>query len=123
MLLKDFAIVPLVSGETSPDEIADVLESVWGGPETCLIISSDLSHYLEPEAGRRVDLETANGIERLAPEAIGEDQACGRIPIRGLLRAAAAHQLHPHVLDLRNSGDTGGPRNQVVVYGDFAFST
>jgi AmmeMemoRadiSam system protein B len=121
VVLKHFSLVPLLAGEASADQIAGVLERVWGGPETRLVISSDLSHYLDSETARLVDRATAEAIESLAPERVGNDQACGRVPIRGLLRAARAHGLRPTTVDLRNSGDTAGPRDQVVGYGAFLF--
>ncbi len=121
VLLGEFTLVPLVAGETTQGEVADVIEALWGGPETCVIISSDLSHYLDPESAQRLDGATAKAIERLDPLGIGEDQACGRVPILGLLQAATAQHLRAHTVDLRNSGDTGGPRSQVVGYGAFVF--
>ncbi|HHC71284.1 MAG TPA: AmmeMemoRadiSam system protein B [Thiotrichales bacterium] len=121
MVLGDFAVVPLVVGEAAPGEVAEVLDRLWGGPETLIVISSDLSHYLPYEAARRIDSRTAEAIEELHPEAIGYDQACGRNPLNGLLLAARRHGLRAQTLDLRNSGDTAGPRNQVVGYGAWIF--
>ena len=121
VVLGDFELVPLVAGEAEAEEVAGVLEALWGGPETRVIVSSDLSHYLDPESARALDRATANAIEALDPEAVREGQACGRVPVRGLLRAAADHGLRAETVDLRNSGDTGGPRSQVVGYGAFAF--
>lgn len=121
VVLKDFALVPLVAGEATPEKISSALETLWGGPETRFVISSDLSHYLDSEAARRLDATTAAAIEALDAGAVGEEQACGRIPIRGLLAAAAKHRLHAHTADLRNSADTGGPPEQVVGYGAFLF--
>jgi AmmeMemoRadiSam system protein B len=120
-VLNRFTLVPLAVGEATPEEIGQVLEVLWGGPETRFVISSDLSHYCDSEAARRLDRVTANAIEAMNPEAIGEDQACGRIPIRGLLHAARRHGLRARTVDLRNSGDTAGPREQVVGYGAFVF--
>jgi AmmeMemoRadiSam system protein B len=120
-VLGDFSVVPLVVGEAEVDEVRPVLDAVWGGPETCFVISSDLSHYHDAETARQLDRLTAIAIEAMKPESIVEDGACGRIPVCGLLRAAAAHRLSAKTLDLRNSGDTGGPRDRVVGYGAFAF--
>ncbi len=122
VVLQDFAIVPLVAGDATPGQVAAVIETLWGGPETRFVISSDLSHYLNSDAARLIDAATAAAIERLAPEDITEGQACGRIPILGLLEAAHHRGLRARALDLRNSGDTAGPRHQVVGYGGFAFS-
>jgi AmmeMemoRadiSam system protein B len=120
-VLSRFTLVPLAVGDATPEEIAQVLEVLWGGPETRLVISSDLSHYYDSQAAQRLDRATAKAIEALKPEAIGEDQACGRFPIRGLLQAARRHGLRARTVDLRNSGDTAGPRDQVVGYGAFVF--
>ncbi|HBZ69678.1 MAG TPA: AmmeMemoRadiSam system protein B [Deltaproteobacteria bacterium] len=121
-VLGDFRLVPLLVGEATPDEVADVVEALWDGEETLLLVSSDLSHYLSYEAARRIDQETTASIERLAPEEIGYDQACGRLPVQGLLLAARRHGLRATTLDLRNSGDTAGPRDSVVGYGAYALA-
>ena len=123
VILAEFSVVPLAAGETTPEAIREVLEVLWGGPETRFVISSDLSHYHDAETARCVDEVTAKAIEALAPEDIGDDQACGRLAIRGLLQAARAHGLRARAVDLRNSGDTAGPRDRVVGYGAFAFGS
>jgi AmmeMemoRadiSam system protein B len=120
-VLADFTLVPLVVGEATAEQVCEVLDALWDGPETRFVISSDLSHYLDADAARQMDRLTADAVEGLRPEDIGEDQACGRIPIRGLLQAARGRGLHAHTVDLRNSGDTSGPRHQVVGYGAFVF--
>jgi len=120
-VLDTFTLVPLAIGDATPDEIAEVLETLWGGPETRFVISSDLSHYHDLQAARRLDRATAKAIETLKPNAIAADRACGCIPIRGLLQIARQRQLRPRTLDLRTSGDTAGPHDQVVGYGAFAF--
>jgi hypothetical protein len=120
LVLDDFSLVPLAVGDATPEEVAEVLEQLWGGPETLIVISSDLSHYLPYEVARRVDHETAQAILALdAP--VSHEQACGGTPVNGLLLAARHHHLKPHLLDLRNSGDTSGDRSRVVGYGAFAF--
>jgi AmmeMemoRadiSam system protein B len=121
-LLGEFSIVPLVAGEATAEQIAEVLEMLWGGPETRLVISSDLSHYLHSQSARALDGTTAAAIEELKGEAIAEEQACGQLPIRGLLCAARRHGLRARTLALRNSGDTAGPPERVVGYGAFAFA-
>lgn len=121
VVLGEFKIVPLVVGEAEDDEVAQVLETLWGGDETRFVISSDLSHYHDYVTARTLDAATARAIERLRPKEIGREQACGRVPIRGLLRAAIAHGLRVETIDLRNSGDTAGPRSEVVGYGAWAF--
>jgi MEMO1 family protein len=120
-VLDRFTLIPLAVGDATPEDIAAVLEALWGGPETRFVISSDLSHYHDLQTARRLDRATAKAVEALKPNAIGEDRACGRIPIRGLLQVARRHRLHPRTLDLRTSGDTAGPCDQVVGYGAFAF--
>lgn len=120
-LLEDFKVVPLLVGDANPKEVAQVLDALWGGPETLIVISSDLSHYLPYERARAVDRETAQMILRLSPE-LSPEQACGGMPINGLLLASRLHGLKPELLDLRNSGDTAGDQRRVVGYAAFVFS-
>ncbi|NJD36595.1 MAG: AmmeMemoRadiSam system protein B [Betaproteobacteria bacterium] len=121
-LLPDFRLLPLAVGMASAEEVAEVLEVLWGGPETLIVVSSDLSHYLPYDTARRVDGVTAQAILDLR-RPISHEQACGGTPVNGLLLAAQRHGLTPHLLDLRNSGDTAGPRDRVVGYGAFAFTS
>ncbi len=120
-LLDDFAIVPLAVGDVAPAEVSQVLERLWGGPETLILISSDLSHFLDYETARQLDRQTAQAINQFRPEKIGRDQACGRIPIQGLLNAAKSRHLRVDLVDLRSSGDTAGSRDRVVGYGAWVF--
>jgi len=120
VVLGRFTLVPLVVGTAGADEVAEVLERVWGGPETLLVISSDLSHYLTAEAAERADRETAAEILALGGP-LRPDQACGAAPINGLLRAARRRGMAARQLDLRHSGDTSGDRGRVVGYGAWAF--
>jgi hypothetical protein len=119
--LGEFQLVPLVVGDATGAEVAEVLEELWGGPETLIVISSDLSHYLDYESARDIDSVTSKAIEALHGEAIGHNQACGRIPVQGLLIEAQLHGLQAQTVDLRNSGDTAGPRDRVVGYGAYVF--
>ena len=119
--LGRFHLVPLVVGDASPDEVAEVLGRLWGGPETLIVVSSDLSHYLDYASARAVDARTTGAIEALAPEALEFEQACGCIPVQGLLQVARAKGLQVETLDVRSSGDTAGPRDRVVGYGAYAF--
>ncbi|MFH1263917.1 MAG: AmmeMemoRadiSam system protein B [Pseudomonadota bacterium] len=120
-VLREFKIVPLVVGRASPEEVAEVLERLWGGEETLIVISSDLSHYLPYADAQRTDQGTAKEI--LTWEVpITHEQACGATPVNGFLVAAKKHDLTGELLDLRNSGDTAGDRRQVVGYASFAFS-
>lgn len=119
-VLGEFRLLPLAVGEATADEVAEVLETVWGGDETLIVISSDLSHYLPASLARQVDRATANAILAMNPR-LGHEQACGATPINGLLLAARRHGLRPVELDLRNSGDTAGDPDRVVGYAAFAF--
>ena len=121
-VLDEFSLVPLVVGDTSAEEVSAVLEMLWGGEETLVVISSDLSHYHDYNTARAMDNETCQAIEEMNPAAIHYDQACGRNPVNGLLLAAKKHGLHATTLDLRNSGDTAGDRSNVVGYGAWAFN-
>ncbi len=118
-VLDEFHLVPLVVGDASAEDVAEVLEALWGGDETLIVISSDLSHYHDYQAAREMDRATSDAIERLAFEDIHRDEACGRTPVSGLLLAARRKGLHCETIDLRNSGDTAGPRDQVVGYGAY----
>jgi MEMO1 family protein len=119
--LGSFSLVPLAVSEATAREVEDVLALLWGGPETLIVISSDLSHYRDYETARRMDEATSRAIEALEPDRIAENQACGRNAINGLLTAARHYGLRARTVDLRNSGDTAGPRDQVVGYGAYVF--
>lgn len=120
-LLGDFTVLPLVVGDADAAAVAAVLEAVWGGEETAIVVSSDLSHYLPAPQAERVDRQTAESILRLAGP-LDPWEACGARPINGLLAAAERRGLTPELLDLRHSGDTAGDRRRVVGYGAFAFA-
>jgi len=120
MALGEVSLVPLVAGRAAPDLVARVLEALWGGPETVLLISSDLSHFLDYESCRRKDAATAAAIEALDPTPIGPQEACGCTAVNGLLTLARRRGLQIERLDLRNSGDTAGTRDRVVGYGAWA---
>ncbi|MBX3592476.1 MAG: AmmeMemoRadiSam system protein B [Burkholderiaceae bacterium] len=119
-VLGHFSIVPLVVGRATPVEVAEVLERVWGGDETLIVVSSDLSHYLPRPQARAADAATVERILAL-DASIDHDQACGATPLNGALRVARARGLAPRLLDLRNSGDTAGDRSRVVGYGAIGF--
>jgi AmmeMemoRadiSam system protein B len=121
-LLGDVSIVPLVVGLVTDALAAQAIDRVWGGPETCIVVSSDLSHYYGYMTGRGLDRETAHAIEELSPRDIHEEQACGGTAVRALLLVARERGLNATTLDLRSSGDTSGPRDSVVGYGAFCFA-
>jgi AmmeMemoRadiSam system protein B/AmmeMemoRadiSam system protein A len=118
--LERFTLVPLVVGRAAPDEVAQVLERLWGGDETLIVVSSDLSHYLSYSQAQATDRHTVRQILGRQP-VIDPQQACGAAPVNGLIVAAGRQGLGPRLLDLRNSGDTAGDRSRVVGYASFAF--
>ena len=122
-ILERFSIVPILVGAASPSEVEALVSKLWGGEETLILISSDLSHYLDYAQAQALDEETRRAIELLRPDRLGDEQACGRHVLRGLLKRAGALDLRATTLDLRNSGDTGGSRNRdrVVGYGAWSF--
>ena len=119
-VLDDFSLLPLAVGDASPGDVAEVLGRLWGGHDSLIVVSSDLSHYLPYDDARQIDAKTARQILGLNP-AINHYQACGATPVNGLLLAAQEHGLQAQQLDLRNSGDTAGDKSRVVGYGAFAF--
>lgn len=121
-VLGGFVLVPIVVGNAMAEQVASVLDELWGGPETLIVVSSDLCHYLGYEEARRVDGHTREAIEHFDFQSIGPDTACGATPIGGLLLAARRHAMTVTTLDLRNSGDTAGDRRNVVGYGAWMFA-
>jgi AmmeMemoRadiSam system protein B len=120
-VLPGVPVVPLVVGAASAQQVAEVIDQLWDGDETLILISSDLSHYLPYDEARETDRATADRILSFDAEHLDTEQACGAIPITGLLLAARRRGLRAQELDLRNSGDTAGDRSRVVGYGAFAF--
>ncbi|MEI8168024.1 MAG: AmmeMemoRadiSam system protein B [Rhodoferax sp.] len=120
LALDDFKLVPLAVGDATPAEVAQVLSALWGGPETLIVISSDLSHFLPYQDAQSVDQETLQSILHLS-STLSHHQACGSTPINGLLLAARQHGLQAHLLGACNSGDTAGDRARVVGYAAIAF--
>ncbi len=119
-MLDDFAVVPLAVGDATADEVAEVLDRLWGGAETLIVVSSDLSHYHPYQEARAIDAHTCREILSFDAR-IDHEQACGATPIAGLLVAARRRDMQVELLDLRNSGDTAGDRDRVVGYAAFAF--
>ena len=121
-LLSSFQVVPLVVGDATPQNVAHVLERLWGGPETLIVVSSDLSHYHDYETARRLDAVTATAIEHGDWASLGPNQACGCLAVAGLLVEAGRRGFKAHRLSLCNSGDTAGSRDRVVGYGAWMFA-
>jgi MEMO1 family protein len=119
--LPNFRLVPFAVGDASPTQVAEVIDLLWGGAETLIVISSDLSHYHGYERARILDRSSAQTILDLGPT-LDYQQACGALPINGLLTVARRRGLRAELLDLRNSGDTAGDKFRVVGYGSFAFN-
>ncbi|CDQ12207.1 MEMO1 family protein Acife_2212 [Acidithiobacillus ferrivorans] len=120
-VLDGVSVIPLVVGDARPEAVAEVLEKLWGGEETVIVISSDLSHYHPYTEARAIDHHTVEEILRFDPQPIEHDQACGATPINGFLPVARKHHLRPRLVDLCNSGDTAGSRDAVVGYAAVAF--
>jgi AmmeMemoRadiSam system protein B len=121
VLLPRFHLAPFVVGEAGTEEVQEVIERLVGGPETLLVVSSDLSHYHDYATARRLDAESCRAVEALAPERLGRESACGAAPVRGLLGVARRLGWVVRTLDLRSSGDTAGDRDRVVGYGAWSF--
>jgi hypothetical protein len=121
MTLNDFDLVPVVAGDASPEQTSELISITCNSDDTLLVVSSDLSHYHDYETARRMDHDTCDAIEALDIRQLDSQHACGYIPIRGLLAYAKQHHLHAKTVDYRNSGDTAGPRDQVVGYGSYVF--
>jgi AmmeMemoRadiSam system protein B/AmmeMemoRadiSam system protein A len=119
--LGDFKLVPLLVGDAKPEGVEQVLRKLWGGPETLIVISTDLSHFHNYEAAQKLDANASQAIETFNVAALSGDLACGFRPLSGLLRAAERLDLRPTTLDVQNSGDTAGDKSRVVGYGSYAF--
>ena len=118
-ILDDFSIVPIVAGDATPEQVAKVISILWGGDETLIVISSDLSHYHPYTTAQQLDKSTSKLIENLQYDQLSFESACGRIPVSGLLKVAQEKSLMIKTIDLRNSGDTAGDKNRVVGYGAY----
>jgi MEMO1 family protein len=120
--LTEFSVLPLVVGRADPATVAAVLDAVWGGPDTLVVVSTDLSHYLDHRAAVARDRTTADAIVDGRVDAVAPEDACGAAPVRGLMVAARAHGLRGALVDLRTSADTAGDPDRVVGYGAFVFA-
>ena len=117
--LGEFALAPFAVGNASVQEVAEVIERLWGGPETLIVISTDLSHYHAYAEARQIDRATVTRIARFATD-LDHEEACGATPLNGLLAAAQKRKLAIKLLAACNSGDTAGGKGQVVGYSAFA---
>jgi hypothetical protein len=118
-VLDNFEIVPIVAGDASPEQVSQVLDALWGGDETLIVISSDLSHYHDYATAQQLDVSTSHAIEQLQYERLASESACGKVPVSGLLKLARKKSLSVKTIDLRNSGDTAGDKSSVVGYGAY----
>ncbi len=121
VVLESFRIVPLLVGKVAPEVMAEILAALWDGADSLVVVSSDLSHYQDDATARMLDEETARAIVSMEEERVGPEQACGHHAIAGFLKAARRRGLVGKLLDLRNSGQMGGSKAEVVGYGTFAF--
>lgn len=121
IVLKDFSLVPIVVGDASAEDVSQLLADLWGGPETLIVVSSDLSHFHDYETAQTMDRKTCTAIENLDFRAIHSNEACGCVPVRGLLHHAQHLGLRAATVDYRNSGDTAGSKDRVVGYGSYVF--
>lgn len=119
--LGDVAVLPVLVGRAQPASVARLMEALWGGPETAIVVSSDLSHFHDHDTARALDAGTTAMIERAAPERIGPREACGHVAVRALIAHARLRDLRITALDVRTSGDVVGERARVVGYGTYAF--
>lgn len=120
-ILDDFTLIPLVVGNATAEDVAEVINLLWGDEHTLIVISTDLSHYHNYNHAKQLDRSTSDAIANLKPELIEYEDACGRNGLKGMLKVATEKHLSVDILDLRNSGDTAGDKERVVGYGAYAF--
>ncbi len=116
----DIGIVPLLVSRCSPRQVHEVIEKLWGGPETLIVISSDLSHFHDYDTAKKMDNRTRAMIENFDAENIDTNDACGALPVAGMLIAARNRGMKIKTLGMRNSGDVTGDKSRVVGYGAWA---
>lgn len=117
---SDIGIVPLLVSRCSPRQVHEVIEKLWGGPETLIVISSDLSHFHDYDTAKKMDNRTRAMIENFDAENIDTNDACGALPVAGMLMAARNRGMKIKTLGMRNSGDVTGDKSRVVGYGAWA---
>ena len=121
IVLNEFTLVPIVAGDATAAQVKQLISLVCDREDTLLVVSSDLSHYHDYHTAQKMDRNTCSAIEALDINRLDSQHACGYVPVRGLLAYAQEHRLQAKTLDCRNSGDTAGPRDQVVGYGSYVF--
>lgn len=121
-ILDKFTIIPIVAGDADPQLIAKIIKTLWGGSESLIVISSDLSHFHQYQAAQQLDQATSQAILDLNVNEIDSQHACGCVGIKGLLTFAHRHPLEASMIDLKNSGDTAGTKDSVVGYGAYLFT-
>ncbi len=120
-ILGGVEVLPVLVGDATPEQVAEVIEACWGGPETLVLISSDLSHYLPYDVARERDTATVRHILD-CDWPLPDRSACGARAVNGLLVVALVRGLRPQLVDCRNSGDTAGDRARVVGYASVSFA-
>lgn len=121
--LGEFELVPILVGLADPKLVERAIDMLWGEPSTMMVISSDLSHFLDYESAKAMDKQATQAIETLEYQALSNHHACGSLAIKGLLMSAQKRGLKARTVDLRNSGDTQGDKQRVVGYGAYLFNT
>jgi AmmeMemoRadiSam system protein B len=119
VVLDEFDLLPIAEGLAPTGLVARALDAVWGGDDTLIVVSSDLSHYHTSDEARRLDATTTLSILERRSD-VSDEQACGARGINGLMQVARQRGLTVELLDQRNSGDTAGDRARVVGYGSYA---
>jgi AmmeMemoRadiSam system protein B/AmmeMemoRadiSam system protein A len=120
-LLPHCNIVPILVGHPDKTLIVNLINQFWSDPDTLIVVSSDLSHYHKYDVAKQIDQQTLSAILKLEPDLIEPERACGCFAIKGALEFAKQKRLQPSLKDLRNSGDTQGPRDRVVGYSAIHF--
>ena len=118
--LGHFELVPIVTGEVDPGQMARVLAGRLDD-STLVVASSDLSHYHPYDQARELDNRCVRAICNLDVAEMKSQEACGRTPILALVSLARQMGWKAKLLDYRNSGDTAGNKDGVVGYAAIAF--
>lgn len=116
---KDVEILPILVGDARVEQVSDLIDAVWGGPETLLIVSTDMSHSDSPERTREKDEATARRIEKKEYGAMKPSLMCAPLAVAGLLHYAAEHDMEVRTLDLRTSADVFPGAEGAVGFGAF----